>query len=99
MGRELALQLAAMGCDVAVCDVFPDTMAETKPLCLSRAWQGGSEAAINISAVRKLFAVQGIDVTGFPTIRSGRGWRRWKNVSGMARPRVLTKRRASSSNA
>jgi len=23
MGRELALQLVAMGCDVAICDVFP----------------------------------------------------------------------------
>src|SRR5215469_16760215 len=40
MGRQLALQLAAMGCDVAVCDVFPDGMAETKRLCLSQARQG-----------------------------------------------------------
>ena len=40
MGRELALQLVAMGCDVAICDVFPETMAETKRLCLSQARQG-----------------------------------------------------------
>lgn len=40
MGRELALQLVAMGCDVATCDVFPDGMAETKRLCLAQARQG-----------------------------------------------------------
>ena len=40
MGRELALQLAAMGCDVAICDVFAETMGETKRLCLSQARQG-----------------------------------------------------------
>ena len=40
MGRELALQLAVMGCDVAICDVFPENMAETKRLCMSRAQQG-----------------------------------------------------------
>ena len=40
MGRELALQLVAMGCDVAICDVFPEGMAETKRLCLAQARQG-----------------------------------------------------------
>jgi NAD(P)-dependent dehydrogenase (short-subunit alcohol dehydrogenase family) len=40
MGRELALQLAAEGCDVAMCDVFPENMAETKRLCLAQARQG-----------------------------------------------------------
>jgi NAD(P)-dependent dehydrogenase (short-subunit alcohol dehydrogenase family) len=40
MGRELALQLVAMGCDIAMCDVFPEGMAETKRLCLSQARQG-----------------------------------------------------------
>ena len=29
MGRELVRQLAAGGCDVAFCDLSPDTMAET----------------------------------------------------------------------
>jgi NAD(P)-dependent dehydrogenase (short-subunit alcohol dehydrogenase family) len=40
MGRELARQLVAMGCDVAICDVFPEGMAETKRLCLAEARQG-----------------------------------------------------------
>ena len=40
MGRELALQLVAMGCDVAMCDVFPGGMAETKTRCLAQARQG-----------------------------------------------------------
>ena len=40
MGRELARQLVAMDCDVAMCDVFPEGMAETKRLCLSQARQG-----------------------------------------------------------
>ena len=40
MGRELARQLAAMGCDVAICDVDAENMAETKRLCLSQAQQG-----------------------------------------------------------
>ncbi len=33
MGRELARQLAAEGCHVAMCDVFEETMAQTKALC------------------------------------------------------------------
>jgi len=40
MGRELALQLAAAGCDVAMCDMFPEGVAETKRLCQSQAPQG-----------------------------------------------------------
>jgi NAD(P)-dependent dehydrogenase (short-subunit alcohol dehydrogenase family) len=40
MGRELALQLTAMGCDVAICDVFVESIAETKQLCLAQARQG-----------------------------------------------------------
>jgi NAD(P)-dependent dehydrogenase (short-subunit alcohol dehydrogenase family) len=40
IGRELALQLVAMGCDVAMCDAFPENMAETKRLCMSQAPQG-----------------------------------------------------------
>ena len=40
MGRELALQLVAMGCDVAMCDLFPEGMAETKRLCVAQARQG-----------------------------------------------------------
>lgn len=37
MGRELALHLAAAGCDVAMCDVSDADMAKTKALCEARA--------------------------------------------------------------
>jgi NAD(P)-dependent dehydrogenase (short-subunit alcohol dehydrogenase family) len=33
MGRELARQLAAEGCHVALCDLFPENLAETARLC------------------------------------------------------------------
>ena len=33
MGRELARQLVAEGCNVAMCDVSDAAMAETKRLC------------------------------------------------------------------
>ena len=35
MGRELCLQLAKAGCNLALCDVSADTMAETRQLCIS----------------------------------------------------------------
>lgn len=40
MGRELARQLVAEGCDVAMCDVSAENMAETKRLCEEEAPQG-----------------------------------------------------------
>lgn len=40
MGRQLALQLAAEGCNVAVCDVSRENMAQTRKLALSNAPQG-----------------------------------------------------------
>ena len=40
MGRELARQLVAEGCTVAMCDVSAENMAETKRLCLTNAPQG-----------------------------------------------------------
>jgi NAD(P)-dependent dehydrogenase (short-subunit alcohol dehydrogenase family) len=41
MGRELARQLVAEGCNVAICDVSAEAMAETKALCeLERPPQG-----------------------------------------------------------
>ncbi|MCP5034700.1 MAG: SDR family oxidoreductase [Actinomycetia bacterium] len=40
MGRALARQLAAEGCHVAVCDLFPETAAETKALCEADAPTG-----------------------------------------------------------
>jgi NAD(P)-dependent dehydrogenase (short-subunit alcohol dehydrogenase family) len=40
MGRELARQLVAEGCNVAMCDVSAENMAETKRLCQTGAPQG-----------------------------------------------------------
>ena len=40
MGRELAKQLVAEGCTVAMCDVSAENMAETKRLCTANAPQG-----------------------------------------------------------
>lgn len=40
MGRELAKQLVAEGCTVAMCDVSAENMTETKRLCQSNAPQG-----------------------------------------------------------
>jgi NAD(P)-dependent dehydrogenase (short-subunit alcohol dehydrogenase family) len=40
MGRELVRQLAAAGCDVATCDVWPEAMAETRDLALEGAPAG-----------------------------------------------------------
>lgn len=40
MGRALARQLVAEGCDVAMCDVIDENLAETKRLCEQEAPQG-----------------------------------------------------------
>ena len=40
MGRELALQLVALGCDVAMCDVAAENLAETLEKCKQQAPQG-----------------------------------------------------------
>src|SRR5205085_10941836 len=40
MGRELARQLVAEGCNVAMCDVSAENMAETKRLAGAGAPQG-----------------------------------------------------------
>jgi len=42
MGRALAQQLTADGCSIAICDIFEDTLAETKRLCLESAPSGVS---------------------------------------------------------
>jgi len=34
IGREIARQLATKGCHLALCDLFEDTLAETRKLCL-----------------------------------------------------------------
>ncbi len=40
MGRELARQLIEEGCDVAICDVIEENMAETLAICEQQAPQG-----------------------------------------------------------
>lgn len=40
MGRALARQLIAEGCDIATCDILDDNLAETKRLCEQEASQG-----------------------------------------------------------
>jgi NAD(P)-dependent dehydrogenase (short-subunit alcohol dehydrogenase family) len=40
MGRELARQLSAEGCHVAICDVIVENMEETKELCLESTPSG-----------------------------------------------------------
>jgi len=45
MGRELAKQLVEQGCDVAICDVVEENMAETLRICLEIAPQGISVTA------------------------------------------------------
>src|SRR4029453_2715012 len=40
MGRELARQLAAEGCHVAMCDVSEESMAQTKTICARVAPRG-----------------------------------------------------------
>jgi hypothetical protein len=40
MGRELAIQLVTEGCNVAMCDVIAENMAETKARCMKEAPQG-----------------------------------------------------------
>ncbi len=40
MGRELALQLASEGCHIAICDVIPENMEETRKSCEEIAPEG-----------------------------------------------------------
>jgi hypothetical protein len=50
IGRELALRLVSTGCDIALCDVFPENMAETKRLCLLQE-QHGARISIFVADV------------------------------------------------
>ena len=51
MGRELARQLVAEGCNVAMCDVSPEAMAETKRLCESEKLPQGLRVTTHIADV------------------------------------------------
>jgi NAD(P)-dependent dehydrogenase (short-subunit alcohol dehydrogenase family) len=58
MGRELARQLAAEGCHVALCDVSAEHMAETKSLCEQKAPRGTrvTTHACDVSDERQVLA-------------------------------------------
>ena len=51
MGRELARQLVAEGCNVAMCDVSADAMAETKRLCEVERLPQGQRITTHIADV------------------------------------------------
>ena len=51
MGRELARQLVAEGCNVAMCDVSPSAMAETKGLCEAEKLPQGLRITTHIADV------------------------------------------------
>ena len=51
MGRELARQLVAEGCNVAMCDVSTETMAETKRLCEAGGLRQGLRITTHIADV------------------------------------------------
>ncbi len=51
MGRELARQLVAEGCNVAMCDVSMDAMAETKRLCEAEKLPQGLRVTTHIADV------------------------------------------------
>jgi len=51
MGRELARQLVAEGCNVAMCDVSAEAMAETKALCLSEKLPQGLRVTTHVADV------------------------------------------------
>jgi NAD(P)-dependent dehydrogenase (short-subunit alcohol dehydrogenase family) len=51
MGRELARQLIAEGCNVAMCDVSADAMAETKRLCETEKLPQGLRVTTHVADV------------------------------------------------
>jgi NAD(P)-dependent dehydrogenase (short-subunit alcohol dehydrogenase family) len=51
MGRELARQLVAEGCNVAMCDISAEAMAETKQLCEAQSLPQGLRVTTHIADV------------------------------------------------
>src|SRR5262245_3134732 len=51
MGRELARQLVAEGCNVAMCDISAEAMAETKRLCESEKLPQGLRVTAHVADV------------------------------------------------
>src|SRR3954451_18294090 len=58
MGRELARQLVAEGCNVAMCDVSAENMAETKKLCEAGKLPQGLRITTHIADVADEAQVQ-----------------------------------------
>src|SRR5881227_2613604 len=48
MGRELVRQLVAEGCNVAMCDVSADSMAETRQLCANERSPPGARITAHV---------------------------------------------------
>lgn len=69
MGRELARQLAAEGCHVAICDVSEEAMAQTKALCESEAPSGTRVSATlaDVSEEAQVLAFQQAVATSHQT--------------------------------
>ena len=51
MGRELVRQLVADGCNIAMCDLHPETMAETRRLCEAERLPQGLRITTHIADV------------------------------------------------
>src|ERR1700761_2011703 len=60
MGRELARQLVAEGCSVAMCDLSEANMAETARLCRAEAAQGAKVTThmADVSIEEQILAVR-----------------------------------------
>src|SRR4026208_2013734 len=51
MGRELARQLVAEGCNVAMCDISAEAMAETRQLCEAQKLPQGLRVTTHLAGV------------------------------------------------
>src|SRR6516164_7256598 len=58
MGRELVRQLVAEGCNVALCDLSTDAMAETKRLCEAARLPQGLRITTHVADVSDESQVQ-----------------------------------------
>src|SRR5258708_25308182 len=58
MGRELVRQLAAEACNVAMCDVSAEGMAETQRLCEAAGLPQGLRVTTHIADVSDVHQVQ-----------------------------------------
>ena len=59
MGRELARQLAAEGCNIALCDVSAGAMAETRRLCEVEGLRQGQRITTHVADVSDAIQVGG----------------------------------------